>query len=391
MINVVVFKGDSRYSALDLFIDRFAAGLQAQGAGVDVIDFTGPNPLEALQAIISCKKVEIFFAFNGLYSHMKAGDGRSLFDALGALYFSIYVDHPLTHHARIAASPKNSVMTFIDKSHVKWAERFLPKGSYAGLAFLPHGGAEGADAPLAGATKDFMFAGTCPELSGFAWRKAGLDTNLVRVVDTVYEHMNNVSECPIEDAVEASLRKLEFHPDAELVMEIQKVCFHYVNTQRTARNRLSLLDAMAARGAKVDIYGSEGWAAYASERPNITYKGQVTLAETLDLMPGYKFVLNDNNDFNDGSHERTFNSLINGAIPVIPNNGYYRPQPHVQDLAVLYDRETLAGLPETVDAFHNHYDERIDALRNNRDTLMSEMSWGRRAQEALSIVASLAG
>ena len=141
-MSVIVFKGQSQYDSLRLFADEFADGLIDCGVKTHVVDLMEADFASEINQLLLKEKIEIVFAFNGVGCDFKLDDGTLLYDAMGAKYFAIYVDHPILHMERLKTSQKKSIATFIDNAHVDWANRFLTEFDFSAFGFLPHGGVE---------------------------------------------------------------------------------------------------------------------------------------------------------------------------------------------------------------------------------------------------------
>ena len=95
--------------------------------------------------------------------------------------------------------------------------------------------------------------------------------------------------------------------------------------------------------------------------------------------------LNDNNDFINGSHERIYNSVMNGAIPVSPGNTYYKKVPFLSEVAIFYERNDLSSLPNTAEEYERIFNNKQNILKSRKTILCEQQSWRERAKAALQI------
>ena len=163
------------------------------------------------------------------------------------------------------------------------------------------------------------------------------------------------------------------------------LCFSLISPIRVSKNRSSVLSYFDAHKIDVDIYGPETWLEFCSSFKYLHYKGQLSLDETIEKYQDYHFVINDNNDFTDGSHERVFNALLSGAIPITPRNSYYE---ELSDTApiILYERNTMAGLPENGEELKEIYREQRNLLERSAPATRENHSWSARAKTILELV-----
>ena len=342
--------------------------------------------MEKLNAVIA-QGVDVFFTFNSIGSALKNAEGENIFDTLGALFFTIYVDHPISQYNRFVEGPKNSILAFIDQTHLEWARHNMAPELYKALMFIPHGGmASPTAAKRKRPSKNFMFAGTYKSIEPFVWRKENLLQEVTRTIEDAHEMMTENPGLPMHKAVRTSLDSRHIVLSRENEINLFRICHKFLHPTRTVANRVSLLEGFRARGLTVDIYGGGNWADFCHNVPEYNYLGELSLVQSLDIISDYKFVLNDNNDFPAGSHERVFNTLLNGALPITFDNTYYRDNFQFGDLCMLYDRTSLDGLADDQQGFDAFYVEKIAMLRRMDAESQFHLTWQSRAATAINII-----
>lgn len=86
--------------------------------------------------------------------------------------------------------------------------------------------------------------------------------------------------------------------------------------------REQIIARIARAGIPLTLYGL-GWENCDWIRlPNVHYGRRIAPGEILRLMGDTRLVLNTMPWFKDGSHERIFNAMLNGAVPVSESNPY---------------------------------------------------------------------
>lgn len=386
-MRAILYKGQSQYDALRSFIDYVAAGLQELGVKTTVIDLLEKDAIQRINTEIKSEKVDFFLSFNGMGFNFKTDDGRSIYEVMGCKFVSIYVDHPLHHMDRIRNSPKNTIATFIDRDHLDFARTYLDHDGFSALAFLPHGGAgDLRPAPdfRNGQTK-IIFSGSFKNNLEKEWRNPTFDSDVGMIVDEVWREINEFADLSIDKAVSKVINAKGLVLKKEQLINLSWVCFSSIAALKTSKNRLSLLEHFDQKGIEVDVYGPATWDAYCRKSRSLIYKGQLSLEDTIEKSGEYHFVLNDNNDFTDGSHERFYNSLFSGAIPVTPSNKYYE-ELNGGELGVLFDRVTLTGLPTSHEELKELFVKKRAVLEKEIDDLRRNHSWAARAARIIQLV-----
>lgn len=384
---ILVLKGRSRYGALRTFADALHEGFLSLGSESSVLDLASPGLAAShVLEVIAERRIGAVVSFNGV-GNIRVGAGQSAYEALGVSYLCIYVDHPLRHRRRLEASPQGSIATFIDRSHVEFVEKYLPAGLFSRVAFLPHGGLVSTTPAAHNATDRLLFVGTAPPALSAGAVEGSVAPELGPLVGETLSLMSGRNPLAFHRALEKALSSRGIPWSRRAALDLSERCFPHVARSRGNNNRLGLIEAVRSRGFSIDIYGPPDWERYCTSRPGLFYRGEIELDASLNLMRSYAAILNDNNDFPDGSHERVFNALLNGAVPITPRNPYYESFEY-RDLCFPYERASFRGLPSSMQEVALVRSRHVDAALAQGAPHLRGATWASRAEAVLRLIAA---
>ncbi|HEX5378045.1 MAG TPA: hypothetical protein VFW47_05700, partial [Phenylobacterium sp.] len=321
----VLFKGQSQYGSLRLHIDQLAAALVGLGHESEIVDLMAEDAVARINANFAIP-TDCYFGFSGVGSDIKAGDGPA-YDALNCVYASIYVDHPVHHAPRLSTRIGKHVALFLDRSHVQFVSAWSKSRQFAQIGFLPPGANELPEPPdlsdegFARRDIGLLFTGTYRGPPTLPWRDAP-DTPARTVLEDIAERMAADARLPILDALRAALAE-KF--DAELAPDLFDEFMPLLQAPQyfaEAYHRNRFLETLGEAEAPLTIYGA-GWEGMAQRYPSFDYRGMGSFQETLSLLRRTRLVLNTNNGFVAGGHERVFTAMCGGAVVVSDESRYY--------------------------------------------------------------------
>jgi len=334
-LRFALIKGQSQYGSLRLHIDQLAQALSAIGHEAHVVDMTAEDRQEQLNAA-SALRPDCFFGFSGVGCDLKAGDA-SAYDVWGCAYASVYVDNPVHHLGRLQTSVRKQVALFLDRNHLQFVTASPLARNFAQLGFLPPGANELPDAPdlsdEAFARRDIpaMFTGTYRGPPQTPWR-AWPESPAKAVAEGIAERMAADARLPVLDALRAVLRQLGAELTPQLFNDIAPL-LSAPQFFAEAYHRDAVLQTLGQAGVGLHIWGN-GWEPLAARYPSFVYGGVGSFAETLHTLRRARVVLNINNGFTAGGHERVFTAMCAGAAVFSDANPYY-------DQAFKDDREIV--------------------------------------------------
>ncbi len=383
----VLYKGQSQYGSLRLHVDQLTAALNGLGHEAAIVDLMAPDAVTQLNAALA-DPPDCFFGFSGVGSDIRSG-GESAYDVIGRAYASLYVDHPIHHAPRLSTRIRKNVALFLDRSHVQFMAAWSKGRDFAQLGFLPPGANELPGLPdlsdEAFAERDIglLFTGTYRGAPQASWRE-GPDTPARTVLEGVAERMAADGRLPILDAVRSALKDLF---SAELSGELFEELIPLLQGPQQfaeAYHRNRFLTLLGDVGAPLTVYGS-GWEPLAARYPSFDYGGVGSFEETLSLLRRSRIVLNTNNGFVAGGHERVFTALCGGAVVVSDESKYYAEAFAPHELPTFaWDR--LEDLPGLLAGLLGDVETMAAIARAGAKKAQAEHTWTQRAQKLVKAV-----
>ena len=383
----VLFKGQSQYGSLGLHIDQLAAALAGLGHQAGVIDLAAPDAVEKVNASFAAP-ADCYFGINGVGAEIQAG-AAAIYDAIGATYASLYVDHPIHHTQRLSVPIRKKVGLFLDRSHVQFMAAWSKGRGFAQLAFLPPG-ANQIDAPLETTDGAFLardipllFTGTYRGEPVAPWRdeppSIGRDA-----VEEIAQRMAADGKLAVLDALKAVIARLggELTPDLfeEFLPLLQAPQFY-----AEAHHRNALLNTLGQAGTPLHIYGN-GWEPLLERYRSFVYGGVGSFEETLHLLRRTRLVLNSNNGFVAGGHERVFTAMCGGAAVISDENRYYAEAFKPGREMAVYAWDKLDRVPGQIAALLEDQDALAALARAGAKRALADHTWTARAAKLVKIV-----
>jgi hypothetical protein len=346
-VRFALIKGQSQYGSLRLHVDQLAQALSGLGHEARVVDMTADDRQDQLNAAAGARP-DCFFGFSGVGCDLKAGD-VSAYDAWDCVYASIYVDNPVHHLARLQVPIRRQAALFLDRNHLQFMTASPFAADFGQLGFCPPGANELDEAPdlsdEAFAARDIpaMFTGTYRGAPQTPWR-AWPDSPARTVAEQVAERMAADARTPILDALRAVLRGLGAELTPQLFRDIAPL-LSGPQFFAEAYHRDAVLRTLGEAGAPLHVWGA-GWEPLAERRRSFVYGGVGSFAETLHTLRRARVVLNINNGFTAGGHERVFTAMCGGAAVVSDANPYYDQAFRDGREIALFAWPKLAALPD---------------------------------------------
>jgi hypothetical protein len=323
-VRFALFKGQSQYGSLRLHVDQLAAALAGLGHEARVVDLIAADGQAQLEMALAGQP-DCFFGFSGVGSDLTT-EGASTYDVLNVVYASMYVDHPLHHLQRLSTPIRRNVVFFLDRTHVQFMVASGKGRGFAQLGFLPPGANELpepvdlSDEAFARRDIPVLFTGTYRGESPRPWREWE-ESPAKTIVEEVSQRMAADARLPVLDALRSAMVALQVELTPDL-LETMLPLLQPPQAFAEAYHRDTALHELAAGGIPLMIYGN-GWEPMAERFANITYGGVGSFEETLHLLRRAKVVLNMNNGFVSGGHERVFTAMCAGAAVFSDSTKYY--------------------------------------------------------------------
>jgi len=385
-VRFVLIKGQSQYGSLRLHIDQFAAALRLQGHEAQVVDMTtgGQAELDATTA----NPPDCYFGIGGVGGDY-ANAGGSIYDQLGVVYATMHVDHPVHHIARVTTRIRKDVVFFLDRSHVQFVSAWPAARGIAHLGFLPPGANElpepvdTSDETFARRDIPLLFTGTYrgpPQAGWAAWEESPAK----QIAGEIAGRMAEDARLPVLDALKASLADRGVTLSGELFDQFVPL-LQAPQAFAEAYHRDRLLHALGRAGVPMHVYGN-GWEPLVAQYPSFTYGGVGSFEETLHLLRRARLVLNTNNGFVSGGHERVFTAMCAGAAVFSDASKYYAEAFKEGREIVTFSWSKLDAAPAQLLALMDDTPALAAIARAGHKRAMAEHRWTDRAAKVVKAV-----
>lgn len=382
-----LLKGQSQYGSLRLHADQLAKALAETGHEAAVVDLAAEDRQQRLNAALQ-PAPDCVFAFGGVGVDL-AGQAGSTYDALGIVYASMHVDHPLHHLARLQVPVRRNVGFFLDRSHVRFLEATGLAGNFARLGFLPPGANELAEPPdlsdEAFARRDIplLFTGTYRGPPRAYWRDWPAGASKV-VATALVARMTADGGLALLDALADVLAEMGAELSSELLRQLLPQLLP-AQAFAEAYHRDAVLHALGGAGLPLHVWGN-GWAPLVERYPSLVYGGVGSFAETLHTLRRARVVLNINNGFVAGGHERVFTAMCAGAAVFSDANPYYAEAFAEGREIVTFAWPQLAQAPAQLAALIEDASRAAAIARAGALRAQAEHRWTARARRLVAAV-----
>lgn len=383
----VLIKGQSQYGSLRLHVDQLAEALRELGEEADVVDMTADDRQAQLDAATRTFP-DCVFGFSGIGADLKVGEA-SAYDAWGCVYASLYVDNPVHHLGRLATPIRRHVGLFLDRNHLQFVSASPLARGFSQLGFCPPGAntltepTDLSDDAFARRDIPAMFTGTyrgAPQTPWREWPQSPART----VVEQVAERMAADARTPILDALRAVLKGMGAELTPQLFGDIAPL-LSAPQFFAEAYHRDAVLQALGQAGAPLHIWGN-GWEPLAERFPSFVYGGTGSFAETLHTLRRARVVLNINNGFTSGGHERVFTAMSAGAAVFSDANPYYDQAFQSGREIATFTWPKLSAMPEAFTALAADPARAAGLARAGARKAEAQHRWSERAARLVKAV-----
>ncbi len=377
------------YDTLDLFtyeLKREFEALQYETMLFDVRNMQ--EGLKMLAAFIT-KPVKAVITFNNLAFNMELHPGKNIWEELQIPCVNILMDHPFCYHNSLKDAPSNGIVLCTDRIHMKYLERFYPEIPVIG--YLPHAGKEISPEkrPISGRGTDVLYAGNLsrsfaanimPDFSKYP-EFDGKEICKQAYYDLIW-NPRKTTEQALEEQLLAAGQVLEEERLREIIADL-----HFVDLYAVSYYREKAVRVLAESGIHITLYGA-GWEKCDwITRENVFYGGKIPAESVVEKMRDAKLVLSTMTWFKDGTHDRVFNGMLQGAVAVSDTSGYMKEEFYGSDEdgdrqeLLLFELEELQELPKRVQALLEDT-ERMQAIADRGYEKAKKFhTWKQRAEE----------
>lgn len=374
---ILMIQGESQYDAISCFMNDLADGFRQLGCRVDIL---GGITKDALDRTIYFEEYDVVLSFFGITS--------VLYDAINrnpnTLFFLFLVDHPYYRYDWLAEQHRNLIVSCIDRNHCNFLQKYYK--NIDAVQFVPHGGnlSEKPLKPFADREIDVAFFGTCSASNEYKSIVDQMSEDIMKIMDATIARVMQGECIPAEEILIQELRSGGIELSEAQLLELF-VVLAFADTYIRAKQREKLILHLAKSGLEVHVYGN-GWEKdELAQYENIKRHGAVSYTEALDIMTNTKIVINKMPLFLDGSHERVFTAMLNGAVCCTDESGYWKQEFIDGESICFYDFQDLDNLENIIKELLLNLDKAGKIAQNGYDIAIHKHQWKNRAEQILEI------
>ena len=374
---ILMIQGESQYDAISCFMNDLADGFRQLGCRVDIL---GGITKDALDRTIYFEEYDVVLSFFGITS--------VLYDAINrnpnTLFFLFLVDHPYYRYDWLAEQHRNLIVSCIDRNHCNFLQKYYK--NIDAVQFVPHGGnlSEKPPKPFADREIDVAFFGTCSASNEYKSIVDQMSEDIMKIMDATIARVMQGECIPAEEILIQELRSGGIELSEAQLLELF-VVLAFADTYIRAKQREKLILHLAKSGLEVHVYGN-GWEKdELAQYENIKRHGAVSYTEALDIMTNTKIVINKMPLFLDGSHERVFTAMLNGAVCCTDESGYWKQEFIDGESICFYDFQDLDNLENIIKELLLNLDKAGKIAQNGYDIAIHKHQWKNRAEQILEI------
>lgn len=388
MLRVLYVIGTSQYHSTVFFMQEMAEEMRQCGYEVTVLDVNDGTAYEKQRQEILCREYDIIFTINGMLLEEESVLGPRLLSNQNVLYCTYLMDHPLIHIERLKNSYPHIFILSPDRKHTEFVDTYMRHIWCAG--FLPHGGCTGnAVKDYQERSIDISFMGSyhSPKKiwDGFARYPAAM-CSLMQAVAKVLEGQPQQT---VEEALQKQLDargivagKEEFMDIMGEIREVDRYIRSYYRDQ--------VIRVLVESGVTVDVYG-DGWEEFETVgREHIRIHPAVSYQDSLDIIGNSKISLNIMPWFKDGSHDRVFTAMLNGAVCLTDGSGYLQEIGTEEENIYFYSLKGLRYLPAKVRRILSDKKQGEKVALAGKELAEQYHTWKNRAWEVMDYWEQLA-
>lgn len=373
--NILMVYGINQYGVLNIFGEELETEWTNMGLKVHKVYLDGRS--QRLQM----DEMDLVFSFNGIGIREFVENNILLNE--NTFVWSFYLDHPMWHHNRLLTRYRNSICSFVDRNHVRYASRFYKESGYP--LFVPHGGInKGNRKKWCEKTYEVVFLGTYSPAVESLTILQNYNKSMVELLIGVVEEWCSCYTNTLEEALARRLKDVGIMlSDKEFRETMWQINFldQYVRNQE----RFDVIESLISAGIKVHVFGN-GWDKFDTQHKDfLMVHENVEHEEALRIMADSKIVLNILPRFADGSHERVFTAMAQGSVCVTDRNIYLEESLEDGKNIIFYSKSEPE---ELVDKVRRILDGRIDGEKiasNAFEKSNTEHLWRNRAHEILRV------
>ncbi|MCQ2524321.1 MAG: glycosyltransferase [Lachnospiraceae bacterium] len=377
---LVLFAG--QIDILDIFVYQLRDAFVSMSYEVMIFDINNilESSVELLQFVF--KPVTAMITFNNIGIDYKIDPKINFWEQWNIPCINILMDHPFCYHEEMLAMPQTGVVLCVDRNHMNYLLRFYP--NLAACGYLPHGGIEigGDKKPISQRNIDVLYVGGLSRNSAYKIMPdftKYTDFDARKLCEDAYKVLVENPGRTLEEVVESLLVEQGINYQDDVLREIISD-LHVIDLYVVSHFREKTVQVLAEAGINIELYGT-GWELCEwINLPNVHYGGRISADEAVEKMKDTKIVLSTMTWFKDGTHDRVFNGMLQGAVAVSDSSAYMKETFDDSEM-VQFELDELDTLADKVRSILDNPDKAQAMANQGYKKAVAEHTWIARARE----------
>ncbi len=396
MNKIILFEGDIETQGY--FSRQMKRALENLGHEVYLYDLSKPwtSSGQMLRFYERGNTVMLSFNFHGMCQEaafLDPDSGEYIWDGLEIPCFNILADHPYYYYKLLSQRPGLYTQLSIDLGHEAFMKRFFPEVKMG--PFLPLAGTELYTAERDGHTDfeqkketprkapairersiDVLFTGNYASPKRFEKYITRLDEEYTAFYYEMIEYLLSHPDQTVEAVVEKFLRReIEDLTEEDLKQTMQNITF--IDLYVRYHMRGEVIRTLADNGIKVHVFGDKWNELLLSHPENLIDGDSLYSAQCLERIVDCKISLNVLPWFQNGPHDRIFNSMLNRSVCLTDSNVWLDKILLDGENCRIWNREEIGAIPDIVRGLLSDED-RMQDIADRGYLLAGEHTWEKR-------------
>ncbi len=372
------------YESKRHFTRKFAEAMDRKGMETLIID--------AYESSLSADKVASIKRFNpdftcSFNSLLPISETKFLWDFLEIPHWAILID-PAIYSMNLTKSPY-TILSCVDRSDLLGVQSYPFQNAF----FWPHAVEKELDPGNEERTHEVVFLGSCYDYESLraSWRQRNPEA-INRVLDDAIEIVFSDNSTSLAESLVKAWNASKLDPAGIDFTAL----FYYLDNYTRGKDRVELIRNI--KDAHVHVFGDLstdnavgvlGWPQYLASQHNVTVHASVPFEEGLQILRKSKLCLNSMPFFKNGSHERVFDGLAAGAVPVTTDNTFFREYFDEDQDLIYYQMNNRGAVNDKINDLLGDESKRLDIAQRGRALVMENHTWDVRVNEMLEVMPAI--
>ena len=390
---------DASFNALNIFYEKLSDELKKKGHDTYFINLMDDNSISDLYQHLSSRNYDIVFSINSIgEGGIILPNGNNIYDNFNIPFLEMLLDHPMDHIKYILNSGNNFHLTYCDRDHRSFIEKYCPH--VKSCHFVENLGGLVPDSDSAFTYEDFLnrpfnavLIGNHMDLAEGNDYLMSLPQNMRIIAGDMIDYMLENRDIPTDIAMRKILDEHGLHGlDGE---DFAKTCGIFSRVSYYVRSyvREEIFRYIAESGISFDVFGG-GWDKIKDEPlNNIRIHSGIPYPRTAGIYKNAKIGINISPWFKNGTHDRFPTVLMNGAVMLTDHSKLlderYLDMPENERIMAFYDINKPQDVPEIIIKLISDTARLYDMAERGRAYANINLTWEKAAERVLDIMQSI--